>query len=373
MEWTRRELWQAGLGSVVLSGPAVGNTTRYQAAQSDAAAMSPERRLLTDMISGLRWSQMLSLAARLQLADRLRGGPLPIRTLAETTGSHEDALYRVLRALASRGVFAEDPDRRFRLTPAAELLISDAPGSLRLTAHVMGEDWYWNAWGALSHTVATGETAFDHVFGQNTWDWFAAHPTAGALFNAFQTEGTLASTEAVLGAYDFGRYPVIADVGGGEGMLLSAILVRNSNARGMLFDLPHVIADARRRIPGDLAGRVEFVAGDFFRAVPHGADLYVLKFIIHDWPDARALEILASCRRAMKRGAALLLADQVVCGRNEPCESKPSDVAMMVRNGGRNRTEAEYRALLDSSGFSVAHVGSTSRGLGLFTAVLTRR
>ena len=369
MEWTRRELWQAGLASVALAGPAVGNTTGQQAAQSDAAAISPERRILTDMISGLRWSQMLSVAARLQLADRLRGGPLPVRTLAEATGSHEDALYRVLRALASRGVFAEEPDRRFRLTPAAELLLSDVPGSLRLTAHVMGEDWYWNAWGALSHTVATGETAFDHVFGQNTWDWFAAHPTAGALFNAFQTEGTLASTEDVLGAYDFGRYLLVADVGGGEGMLLSAILARHPNARGMLFDLPHVIADARRRVPDDVAARVEFVAGDFFRAVPHGADLYVLKFIIHDWPDAKALEILASCRRAMKRGAALLLVDQVVCGRNEPCESKPSDVAMMVRNGVRNRTELEYRALLDSSGFSVAHVGSTSRGLGLFTAV----
>ncbi len=370
MECTRRELWQVGLASAILAAPSVGRATgQQQVAQSDAAAMSPERRLLTDMISGLRWSQMLAVAARLQVADRLRGGPLPIRTLAEATGSHEDALYRVLRALASRGVFAEDPDRRFGLTPAAELLISDVPGSLRLTAHVMGEDWYWNAWGALSHTVATGETAFDHVFGQNTWDWFAAHPTAGALFNAFQTEGTLASTEDVLGAYDFGRYLLVADVGGGEGMLLSAILARHPNARGMLFDLPHVVADARRRVPSDVAGRVEFVAGDFFRAVPHGADLYVLKFIIHDWPDAKALEILASCRRAMKPGAALLLVDQVVCGRNEPCESKPSDVAMMVRNGGRNRTEPEYRALLDSSGFSVAHVGSTSRGLGLFTAV----
>lgn len=354
---SRRKIWR--LAPALLAGQAGGQDTPTPAA---------DRAALAEMINGLRWTQMLSVAARLGIADRLRQGAKTVRQLAEETRCQEDCLYRVLRTLAGRGIFAEEDGRRFRLTAAAELLRSDVPGSLRVTALVAGEDWYWNAWGALAHTVSTGETGFDHVYGSNTWDWFAQHPEPASLFNAFQSENTLADNAAVIDAYDFSAYRLVADVGGGEGILLSAILRRNPQTRGILFDLPHVVADARKRVPPQLQPRVEFLPGDFFRTVPAAADLYLLKFIIHDWTDEKARAILVTCRRSMDAGATLLLVDHVICGRNQPCEAKPGDVAMMVRTGGRNRTQEEYRALLTESGFELQKVGFTSRGLGLLTA-----
>lgn len=367
MDYSRRRLWQYAIGpALYVAGVGVRPTVAQEPARS--GMNTPGRAELADMISGLRWSQMLSVVARLGIADHLRDGLLAVGRLAEVTRSHEDSLYRVLRTLASRGVFAEDEGRRFRLTPAADFLRRDVPGSLRLTAQVMGEEWYWNAWGALPHTVATGETGFDHVYGQNTWDWFAGQPEAAALFNAFQSEGTRASTSALMATYDFRPFRVVADVGGGEGLLLSAILEADPKARGILFELPHVIADAQKRVSPDLAARVRFVPGDFFRSVPEGADLYVLKFIIRDWNDEQARNILLSCRRAMARGATLLVIDQVICEPNQPCDSKPSDVAMMVRTGGRNRTAEEYGALLAAAGFDLTRLELTGQALGLLTA-----
>ena len=337
--------------------------------QPDKPKPASERAVLFDMIHGLRWSQMLAVAAKLGIADELSNGPKSVQELAQATKTHQDSLYRVLRTLSSRGVFFEESGKRFRLTPAAALLRSGVPGSLRVTAQVMAEDWYWKSWGALEHTIATGETAFDHVYGMNTWDWFAMNPAAGALFNKFQTEGTLASTRGVMGKFDFTPFKVIADIGGGEGQLLAAILGTNLGARGILLDLPHVIAAAQKNLGAGLRGRIELVPGDFFRNVPQGGDLYVLKHIVHDWNDVDAEKILRACRRAMPNDGLLLVIDQVICSPNEACESKMSDVAMMVRNGGRNRTEQEYRQLLDRAGLSLRSVSYTDAGLGILEVV----
>ena len=340
-------------------------------AQRSAEPPKPasERTVLYEMIYGLRWTQMLAVVAKLEIADRVSNGPKSVKELAEATKMHEDSLYRVLRTLASRGVFFEEAGKRFRHTPASALLRSGVPGSLRMTAQVMGEDWYWKSWGALGQTVATGETGFDQVYGKNTWDWFAENPEPAAVFNKFQTEGTLASTRGVMNAFDFSRFKVIADIGGGEGQLLAAILGKNPGSRGILMDLPHVVAAAQKTLGKDFSERLEFVSGDFFRAVPPGADLYVLKHIVHDWNDAQAQKLLLSCRRAMPPRGLLLLIDQVICGPNQPCESKVADVAMMVRNGGRNRTEMEYRQLLERAGLTLNSVSYTDAGLGMLQAV----
>jgi hypothetical protein len=337
-------------------------------AQTPTKPTLNERLTLQQMITGFRWSQMLSVAAKLRLADQLRDGPVAVRQLAQAVGAHEDSLYRVLRALASRGIFAEEEGRRFRLTPAAELLRSGVPGSLRVAAEVSGEDWYWNSFGSLRHTVTTGQTAFDHVYGKNTWDWFQDHPEPASLFNAFMNEVTAVHTLAITQAFDFSPYRVIADIGGGEGVLLAAALKQNPRARGILLDLPHVIHTAQNKLES-LKSRIQFAPGDFFRSVPSGAGLYMLKNIVHDWNDDKARQILVSCRRAMPITAILLLIESVICGPNQPCEAKLGDVTMMVRTGGRNRTEHEHRALLASAGFELRRIVSTKNGPEILEAL----
>jgi len=316
------------------------------------------------MISGFQFSQMIHVAARLRIADQLVGGPRTVAQLAAATKTHADSLYRVLRTLAGMGVFAEEEDFQFRLTPAAELLRSGVPGSMRAHAEAAGEEWMWRPWGALVHSVTTGETAFDHIYGKNTFDWFGEHPDAARLAASMYTENTATTSEAIVAAYDFSAARTVVDVGGGEGFLLASILRRNRSAHGVLFDLDHVVASARTKLDRDIAGRCEFVGGDFFKAVPAGGDLYVMKHILHDWSDGRANQILNNCRRAMAGRGKLLVVDNMVCGRNQPCAAKESDINMMVRTGGRNRTEKEYRDLFAKSGFervsSITSLGELS-------------
>jgi len=289
--------------------------------------------------------------------------------LAAATKTHADSLYRVLRTLAGMGVFAEEEDFQFRLTPAAELLRSGVPGSMRAHAEVAGEEWMWRPWGALVHSVTTGETAFDHIYGKNTFDWFGEHPAAARLADASYTENTASTSEAIASAYDFSAARTVVDVGGGEGSLLASILRRNRSAHGVLFDLDDVVASARTKLDRDIAGRCEFVGGDFFKAVPAGGDLYVMKHILHDWNDGRANRLLTNCRHAMAGRGKLLVVDYVICGRNQPCFAKQGDINMMVRTGGRNRTEKEYRDLFAKSGFDTARTITSVGELSLIEAL----
>ena len=319
------------------------------------------------MIDGHMASMMVSLAAKLRIADHLREGPQPIATLAAATKTHEDSLYRLLRALTEIGVFIEEPARTFRLSELGELLRSDVPGSLRVSAEVHGEPWMRGPWGALMHSVQTGETAFDHVYGKGTFDWFAEHRDEAALFDTWQAALTDNGARAVADGYDFSSATSIVDVGGGFGALLSAVLPRTATARGVLFDLPHVIAQAKTRFDPALAPRVEFVPGDFFKAVPAGHDLYLMKFILHDWNDERSRAILATTRAAMGGRGRLLVVEVIVGPPNQP-GGKVGDMNMLVRTGGRNRTEQEYRDLLASGGFDVARVIRTQGDLSIMEA-----
>jgi len=327
--------------------------------------MNEARSALQQAIVGFRLSQMISVAAKLRLADLLNERPMSLRDLAYATQTHEDSLYRLLRTLASYGIFAEESDRSFRLTPQADLLRRDVAGSLRSSAEVVGASWMWNSWGSLLHTVRTGETAFDHLHGKDTWTYFTENTEASALFNRFMEEVSYPDARAVVEAYDFEGKTVV-DVAGGQGVLLAAILDRNPTARGVLFNLPHVI----EAIQGELSNRLELVCGSFFDSIPSGGDVYVLKNILHDWDDRRAKQILARCRDAMTTDARLLVVENFVSGPNEPGKGKIADINMMVRNGGRNRTEAELGDLLFASGFQVLRVMPTNGGPDLLEASL---
>jgi len=325
--------------------------------------MNEARSTLQQAIIGFRLSQMISVAAKLRLADLVRERPLSVRDLAEATRTHEDSLYRLLRALASYGVFAEEGNRIFRLTPQADLLRSDVAGSLRISAEVVAEPWMWSSWSALLHSVQTGETAFDHLYGKDTWTYFAENSTASGLFNELMEEVSKPDAHAVVEAFDFEGKKVV-DVAGGQGVLLAAILDRNPTARGVLFNLPHVIAGVR----SEHAGRLELLCGDFFDSIPAGGDIYILKNILHDWEDRRAGQILARCREAMTVEARLLIIENLVYGPNEPCKGKSGDIHMMLRCGGRNRTESELGDLLLASGFQVLRVTPTEGGPDLLEA-----
>jgi hypothetical protein len=320
------------------------------------------------MIAGFRVTQMLYVAAKLRIADHLKDGPLTVKELAKRTSAHEDSLYRLMRTLASVGVFTEEANSTFRLNSMGSLLVTGVPGSLQVNAEVAGEPWMWGPWGNLMDSIKTGEVAFDKLYGKHTWDWFAENPGPAQLFNSLMDELTAAETRAVLGGYDFSQARVVVDIGGGRGALLEAILGVNSKARGILFDMPHVIEAAKQIMDAVIARRVEFVAGDFFKAVPAGGDLYILKNIVHDWTDEESRRILEVVHRRVQGTGRVLLIEQIICEPNQACVAKLADIQMMVRNGGRNRTESEYSKLLRASGFNLTRVYPTS-GPGIIEAV----
>jgi hypothetical protein len=327
---------------------------------------------LLHLVTGGWVSQALYVAAKFGIADLLHEGPKSCAMLAEATQTHAGALYRVLRALASVGVFAEDEEGRFRLTPLAESLQTDTPGSLRAFAVMLGEQEHWRAWEGVLHSVRTGQPAFDHVFGMPLFQYFATHPEAARIFDDAMTSRSGQENAAIGAAYDFTAAHTVVDVGGGQGTLLASILHVHSNAHGVLFDLPHVIASARKRIErAGQAARWEFVSGDFFAAVPAGGDLYVLKKVIHDWDDERAQLLLTNCRKAMSGIGRLLLIEPVIPSGNDPSFNKLLDLLMLVWNaGGRERTEGEHQALLTLAGFKLSRVIPTKSGVSIIEAVI---
>ncbi|MBL8797823.1 MAG: methyltransferase [Planctomycetia bacterium] len=323
----------------------------------------PPSAALINLISGTWVTQLIYVAAKLGLADRLRDGPKPVEELASATGMDPQSLYRVLRALASFGVFRETAPRCFELTPLAHCLRSDVPDSLQAVAVFYGEPWHRAAWSSLLHSVKTAQPAFNHVAGEPFFEHVQKHPEVAAIFDQAMTNFSGMAIGAVLAAYDFTGIGKLVDVAGGHGSLLAAILQAYPAMRGVLFDMPTVIDGARQKQLLEQAGvadRCELVGGDFFRAVPAGADGYLMKHIIHDWSDDHALNILRNCRRAMSPSGRLLLVEMVIPPGNEPHFGKLLDLEMLVMTqGGRERTESEYRALLAAAGFELTRIVPT--------------
>jgi hypothetical protein len=311
------------------------------------------------MLTGFQMTQCLSAAAHLGLADLLAEGPRTPADLAEATATHERSLYRLLRGLASVGVFAEDDQGRFGLTPLGECLRADVPGSMRSAAITVGEEFY-RAWGELLHSVRTGRTAFEHVYGEPIFDYLASRPREAKLFDDLMVSVHGAETAAMLDVFDFSHFGTLFDVGGGNGSLLMATLQRHPALKGVLFDRAHVVERARPYIEAaGLSGRCTTVAGSFFEAVPPGGDAYLLRHIIHDWDDKKSLTILRNCRSVMSAHGRLLLVESVIPPGNEPFGGKLLDLTMLVIPGGMERTEAEYRELLAAAGFRLERVVPT--------------
>jgi ubiquinone/menaquinone biosynthesis C-methylase UbiE len=324
---------------------------------------------LNQLICGYWHSQCIYIAAKLGIADLLKSGPQSVDDLAKQTKVHRPSLYRVLRALASLGVFSEQAGQRFALTPAAEPLISDVANSQRAMAIMVGEEHY-RAWGDLLYSVRSGQTAFDHIYGAPVFDYLSRNPEQAAIFDSAMTAVHGRETAAMVDAYDFSVFSSIADVGGGNGTTLCGILSRNPRLRGTLFDLPGVIQRADQSIEkAKLADRVHLIAGDFFESVPSSADAYVLRHIIHDWDDDKAIRILENVHRAMNPEGRLLVVESVIPPGNDPFFGKLLDVAMMVVPGGLERTEEQYRHLYAEAGFKLARIVPTSQEISLIEGV----
>ena len=302
-------------------------------------------------------SRGVHVVAKLGIADLLKSGPKTAAELAESTGAHAPSLYRLLRALASTGFLSAEADNRFGLTPLSELLVTDAPGSMRwFMVSELGQEHY-PAWGNLMHSVKTGETAFDNHFGTDCWGYFQKNPEDAAIFNESMSSLTAVVNEGITSLYDFSGFNKIVDVGGGHGGLITSILKANPRAFGVLFDSEQVISGARPKIEAaGLADRCCTMAGDFFQSVPAGGDAYIMKWIIHDWDDERAIQILKNCRRQMTQDSRLIIVDAVVPEGNEPHFSKFMDLNMMVMAGGRERTAAEFTRILSAANFRFLRV-----------------
>lgn len=322
---------------------------------------------LRRLVNGHQVTQAIHVAAVLGIADLLADGPRTSADLAAATASHPQALYRLLRALASVGVFREEPDHVFALTELGACLRADAPESIGGWAAFVGAPYQWHAWGALLHSVRTGENAFRHVHGTDSWTYRARHPELSASFDRAMTDLARQVSAAVLAAYDFSRFGRIVDVGGGNGAFLATILAHSPGLRGVLFDQPHVVRGAGPLLAAaGVADRCEVVSGSFFEAVPTGGEAYLLKAILHDWEDAPAIQILRTCRQAMMDGTALLVVERELGGPNQNPDAKFSDLNMLVGPMGQERTPEEYVALFAAAGFRFVGFTPSAVGTGVY-------
>lgn len=324
---------------------------------------------LMKLINGFWMTQAVYVAAKLGIAEQLANGAQSAAELVEHVPVAERPLHRLLRALASVGVFAERPDGRFELTPMADVLRADSAGSLKPMALMRGE-WQYGAWGELFHCITTGGSAFEKLFGQPMFDFLATDPQRGALFDAAMTSIHGRETALLLDAYDFGAVDLVIDIGGGNGSLLSAILRKHSKLHGLLFDLPSVIERAMLNDSlCDVRERLSFQAGSFFESIPSRDGIYLMRHIIHDWNDEQSTTILKQCRAAMSPTSRLLIAEFVIPTGNDPFLGKWFDLAMLVGPGGQERTADEYSALLAASGLKMTRIVPTIGEISLVEAV----
>jgi SAM-dependent methyltransferase len=323
-----------------------------------SANVSPSMQVMQLLWPGAIAVQAIHVAAKLSVADLVAGGPKSVAELAEVTKTDRASLGRLLRALSSLGIFAEDAPGHYRQTPLSDTLRIDHPQSIRRWAMMLGAGFVWEPCQKLYETMRTGRPAFEITYHAPFFEYLAEHPDDAAVFNAAMS--SLPSyINAFVEAYDFSQFERIVDVGGGHGAKLFAILAANARLRGVLYDLPSVVAGA---VPADrdtIGDRCEIVGGDFFEAVPAGADAYLLSGIIHDWNDEAALKILANCRRAIRPDGRLLLVETALTPSSDPSRAL-MDVLMMVLTGGRERTEAEFGSLLREAGFSLTRVIPTA-------------
>ena len=319
----------------------------------------PPQAVLMQMGMGAMVTQAIYVATKLGVPDILADGGKHIDEIAKAAGAHSPSLYRILRSLAALGVFTELGPRTFANTPVSEVLRSGIPGSMHDSMIFMGEPWHYNVWANMLHSAKTGGTAWKETYGEDVFDWFGKNPEASEIFNGCMSELSAGVAPAIVEAYDFSGIDTLVDVAGGHGYLLSQILKANPGVKGILFDMQHVIDGAGEMLRSQgVEERVETVAGDFFVEVP-AADAYILKHIIHDWDDDRAIKILQTIRRAMKENGKVLLSEMVIPQGNEPHPGKMLDLEMLTAAGGVERTEAEYADLFERAGLRLVRIVPT--------------
>src|SRR5687767_9121657 len=331
----------------------------------------PPQAVMMQMVMGFITSQAVSVAAKLYIADHLKNGAKTVEELAEATGTHAPSLYRLMRALTSAGVFSKDAENRFSNTALGEVLRSDHPESIRGAAHMICDREHWNAHGNMLQSVKSGETAFDYTFGKPIFPYLAENPEPAEIFDNAMTSFSTAIAKAVTATYDFSEAGTIADIGGGHGLLLSTVLASNPQAKGVLFDQPYVVEAASEVLENaGVSERVERVGGDFFSEIPVKADIYLMKFIIHDWNDEQSLTILKNLAKSAEPGARLLLVETVVEEDDSiPSISKVMDLNMLAMTGGKERTPSEYAELFEQTGFKLTNVILTPSPLQIVEAI----
>jgi hypothetical protein len=325
---------------------------------------------ISDLISKGLMVQGLSVAARLEIADLVRDRPKGVDELASATGAHAPTLYRLLRALTGLGIFTQDEQARFGLTPMGRTLCSGSQ-TTRERAAFVGEPWVWNAWGNLYESVLTGGSAFRHTHGMSLFEYLERHPEARSSFHRNLSRQSELQIPSILATYDFSRFERVVDVGGGHGALLTAILAASPRLTGLLYDLPEVVAEAAEvASTSGVAERFEIVGGSFFDSVPPGGDCYLLKLVIHDWDDEYAVRILRNVRPAIGDSGKLLLIEFVMPAGDAFHHAKFMDLSILVlTESGRERTEAEYRDLLANSGFTLAGIIETASPLSIIEGI----
>lgn len=327
--------------------------------------------VMFNLIGG-RWvTQMIYVVAALGIADLLAAGPRSVEDLANAAGAQAQPLYRVLRCLATVGIFEETKPARFKLTPLAATLRSGVPGSMRALALMTGSRYQEASWSELLHGVKTGETPFRRAHGTSLFEYLAQHPEDLQVFSEAMTNVSMTENPAIAAAYKFARARLVVDVGGGNGSLLRAVLEANPKLRGVHFDQPLVSARARQdaylTAPG-VAGRCEFAAGSFFEAVPPGGDAYLIKRVLHDWSDGQAAKILGNCRAAMNAKGVVLVMDSVILPGNSPDRGKLLDVQMLAI-GGRERTRRDFAAVFKDAGLRLTRVIPTRSPISIVEGV----
>ncbi|MHB8736088.1 MAG: methyltransferase [Terriglobales bacterium] len=334
------------------------------------AVATPAEKMM-QILSSFWINRALFVTTELGIPDLLADGPKHCTGLAASTKAHPSALYRVLRALAMAGVYVETGPRQFGLTPLSELLRCDVPGSMRPLVLFQGDAMQWDSYREMRFSIETSRPATEKALGSTIFEYMRENPAAGTLFNQAMTTRTSMEAGAVVEAYDFGGVGTLVDVAGGLGGLLATILAANPSMRGVLFDLPQVIADSRLHgeIKGAMLPRVDFAAGNFFETVPGGGDAYLLKHIVHDWYDDKAGLILQNCRKVMGPQSRLLLVETVIPEGPEPHFGKLLDLQMLIIAGGMERTEAEFRTLLAGAGFRLQRVVPTKSPVSVVEAV----
>ena len=329
----------------------------------------PPSVALHQLMVGHWVSQALCVAAELGIADHMAAPPCDVSELAKAVSAHPGALFRLMRALASVGIFTEVAPRRFALTPVGDCLRATSPTSLRALALTVNS-LDWAAWAEMRQSLRTGETAFQHVHQMGPFDYFRRNPEAGKTFGEAMTGFVTQNGAAIVEAYDFRGLRRIIDVGGGVGTLMMSLLRSSPEVTGVVFDLPDVIAVAEQRVErAGLAARCDCVGGSFFETVPADGDAYIMASIIHDWNADHCRRILATCRAAMPSSAKLLLVEMVIPPGNDPFFGKLLDLEMLVCFGGQERTEEEYRELLSATGFELTRVVPTRTPSSILEAV----